>query len=67
MNVHPDVKYKELARSTSDFNGAMLKAVCVEAGMNALRRNDDILIHEDFVEGIAIVQAKKRTQLQYFV
>jgi len=31
-----DVNYEELARSTEDFNGAMLKAVCVEAGMCAL-------------------------------
>ena len=28
----PDVNFDELARSTDDFNGAMLKAVCVEAG-----------------------------------
>ena len=40
MNVDKeDVNYEELARSTEDFNGAMLKAVCVEAGMVALRRN----------------------------
>merc|ERR1719409_2722439 len=39
MNVHPDVNYEELARSTEDFNGAQLKAVCVEAGMLALRRD----------------------------
>jgi len=67
MTVHVDVKFKELARCTNDFNGAMLKAVCVEAGMNALRRGDESLIHEDFMEGIAIVQAKKRTNLQYFI
>lgn len=34
-----DVNFEELARSTEDFNGAMLKAVCVEAGMVALRRS----------------------------
>lgn len=39
MNVHPDVNFEELARSTDDFNGAQLKAVCVEAGMLALRRD----------------------------
>lgn len=39
MNVHPDVSFEELARSTDDFNGAQLKAVCVEAGMLALRRD----------------------------
>merc|ERR1711879_913959 len=32
MNVNPDVNFQELARSTEDFNGAQLKAVCVEAG-----------------------------------
>ena len=39
MSVHPDVNFEELARSTDDFNGAQLKAVCVEAGMLALRRD----------------------------
>jgi 26S proteasome regulatory subunit T5 len=32
-----DVNFEELARSTDDFNAAQLKAVCVEAGMLALR------------------------------
>lgn len=31
MNVSPDVNFDELARCTDDYNGAMLKAVCVEA------------------------------------
>eukprot|EP00382_Lankesteria_abbotti_P002990 CAMPEP_0113849714 /NCGR_PEP_ID=MMETSP0372-20130328/3334_1 /TAXON_ID=340204 /ORGANISM="Lankesteria abbotti" /LENGTH=336 /DNA_ID=CAMNT_0000819635 /DNA_START=36 /DNA_END=1042 /DNA_ORIENTATION=+ /assembly_acc=CAM_ASM_000359 len=39
MNVNKgDVNFQELSRSTDDFNGAQLKAVCVEAGMVALRR-----------------------------
>jgi len=54
MNVNKDdVNFEELARSTNDFNGAQLKAVCVEAGMVALRRGGTELRHEDFVEGIA--------------
>merc|ERR1711976_507224 len=63
MNVHPDVNYEELARCTDDFNGAQLKAVCVEAGMLALRRDATIIGHEDFMEGISQVQAKKKTNL----
>jgi 26S proteasome regulatory subunit T5 len=44
MNVSKkDVNFGELARSTEDFNGAQLKAVCVEAGMVALRRNAPFL------------------------
>lgn len=31
MNVSKEVNYEELARCTDDFNGAQLKAVCVEA------------------------------------
>lgn len=66
MNVSPDVNYEELARCTDDFNGAQLKAVCIEAGMTALRREAVQMIHEDFMEGIAAVQAKKKKSLQYY-
>ena len=53
MNVDlTDVNFEELARSCDDFNGAQLKAVCVEAGMLALRRNGLTIMHEDFLEGI---------------
>ena len=53
MNVNKeDVNFEELARSTVDFNGAQMKAVCVEAGMCALRRGGTILRHEDFNDGI---------------
>jgi SpoVK/Ycf46/Vps4 family AAA+-type ATPase len=40
------VNWDELARSTEDFNGAQMKAVCVEAGMLALRREASELCHE---------------------
>jgi len=66
MNTDPDVNFEELARSTEDFNCAQLKAVCVEAGMLALRREAEQVGHEDFVEGIAEVQAKKKTSLNYY-
>ena len=60
------MNFEELARSTEDFNGAMLKAVCVEGGMIALRREGTIIKHEDLVEGIAAVQMKKKSELQYY-
>ena len=53
MTVAPDVNYEELARSTDEFNGAQLKAVCVEAGMIALREGATRLSHEHFLSGIA--------------
>jgi 26S proteasome regulatory subunit T5 len=33
MTVDDGVNWAELARSTDEYNGAMLKAVCVEAGI----------------------------------
>lgn len=63
---HQGVNFVELARSTDDFNGAMLKAVCVEGGMQALRRGGTFLNHEDYVEGISQVQAKKKSTLNYY-
>jgi 26S proteasome regulatory subunit T5 len=67
MNVNKEeVNFNELAKATHDFNGAMLKAVCVEAGMEALRRNATELTHEDFMQGIFAVQAKKKKSLSYY-
>jgi len=66
MNVNQDVNFDELARCTDDFNGAQCKAVCVEAGMIALRRNATELTHEDYMDAIMEVQAKKKANLNYY-
>ncbi|XP_063921756.1 26S proteasome regulatory subunit 6A-B [Zophobas morio] len=66
MTVNPDVNFEELARSTDDFNGAQCKAVCVEAGMIALRRNATAVTHEDYMDAIMEVQAKKKANLNYY-
>ena len=60
------IDFKEFARMTDDFNGAMLKAVCVEAGMIALRRGGSEVTHNDYVEGINQVKAKKKKKLYYY-
>lgn len=67
MNVDKDdVNFEELSRSCDDFNGAQCKAVCVEAGMLALRRAANVIKHEDFMEGIAAVAARKKGSLEYY-
>jgi len=66
MNVSTEVVFEELARSCEDFNGAQLKAVCVEAGMLALRGERSEIVHEDFIEAISVVAAKKKGSLDYF-
>lgn len=66
MTINVDVNFEELARSTDDFNGAQCKAVCVEAGMIALRRNATAVTHEDYMDAIMEVQAKKKANLNYY-
>ncbi|KAI6123929.1 26S proteasome subunit P45 [Pisolithus croceorrhizus] len=66
MTVSPDVNYEELSRSSDEFNGAQLKATCVEAGMIALREGATKVTHEHFLSGIAEVQSKKKNDLMYF-
>lgn len=67
MNVpEGSVNFTELARACEDFNGAQCKAVCVEAGMIALRRGASSLCHEDYMEAIQEVAARKKTTLQYY-
>ncbi|MCJ1377114.1 26S proteasome regulatory subunit 6A, partial [Xylographa soralifera] len=59
MTIDEAVNWAELARSTDEFGGAQLKAVCVEAGMIALRKGQVKIGHEHYVDAIAEVQAKK--------
>lgn len=66
MNVNKDVNYKEVAAQCQQFNSAQLKAVTVEAGMLALRNERGEIVHEDFVEGVLAVQAKKKGSLHYY-
>ena len=71
MTTSPDVNFEELARSTDEFNGAQLKAVCVEAGMIALREGATKLGHEHFLSGIAegeaslYLRSRLRLELMY--
>lgn len=66
MTVDDSINWQELARSTDEFNGAQLKAVCVEAGMIALRTGKSKINHEDFVEAIGEVQARKSKSVSFY-
>ena len=61
-----DVNFEELARCTEDFNAAQLKAVATESGMIALRREATQIKHEDFMEAINVVAAKKKGNIDYY-
>lgn len=66
MTVDGAINWQELARSTDEFNGAHLKAVVVEAGMIALRNGQSSVKHEDFIEAIGEVQARKTKSVSFY-
>jgi len=66
MTVDEAVNWQELARSTDEFGGAQLKAVCVEAGMIALRNGQHKISHEHYVDAISEVQAKKKDTVNFY-
>ena len=48
MKRDADVDLEEIAKATAEASGADLKAIVIEAGMNALRRNASIVGKVDF-------------------
>eukprot|EP01104_Vermistella_antarctica_P009056 TRINITY_DN2310_c0_g1_i2.p1 TRINITY_DN2310_c0_g1~~TRINITY_DN2310_c0_g1_i2.p1 ORF type:complete len:432 (+),score=127.36 TRINITY_DN2310_c0_g1_i2:37-1332(+) len=67
MTVSPVVNYEELARCTNDMNGAQLKAVSVEAGMIALRREGTGISDEEFFEGRFGRPSQKKKDPAYII
>lgn len=66
MNVDPLVDFEELSKLTEGFNGAQCKAVCVEAGMSAIRANRKTITQIDFANGINDVLSKRKSKILYF-
>jgi proteasome regulatory subunit len=52
MKRASDVSLEEIARATEEASGADLKAIVVEAGMNALRKNATLATREDFESAV---------------
>lgn len=66
MTTSDNVNFDELSRSSEGFNGAQCKAVCVEAGMAAIRKNKAEIGHNEFIQGIYEVMSKKKSNIMYF-
>ena len=66
LRISEDLKLYEIAKITENFNGAQLKAICIEAGMIAIRSCRKIIFHDDFVEGLSVIQLKTNINTDYF-
>jgi transitional endoplasmic reticulum ATPase len=56
MPLSQDVDLESIARSTKNFSGADMIALCREAGIIALQRNSDAISYADFTSAIRLVR-----------
>lgn len=63
MTLNSDVKMDEIVNSKADMSGADIKAICLEAGLLALRARRMRVCMEDFRQARDKVLFKKQEQL----
>jgi proteasome regulatory subunit len=56
LTINEDVDLCEVAKQTEGKNGADLRAICMEAGMFAIRKERPAITHEDFLAAIAKIR-----------
>jgi proteasome regulatory subunit len=64
MHLEKSVSLETIARETPDTNGSELMAICVEAGMNAIRNNRTSVLDEDFSKAIASVKEGRNQKVR---
>ena len=62
MPLTKNVKLEKLADLSKDFTGADIRNVCIEAGMNAIRNNQDTANWKDFEHGLSKVKKDTGTE-----
>jgi proteasome regulatory subunit len=56
LTIEENVDLSEVARQTDGKNGADLRAICMEAGMFAIRKDRPAITQEDFLAAIAKIR-----------
>ncbi|MEM1619645.1 MAG: proteasome-activating nucleotidase [Fervidicoccaceae archaeon] len=59
MPLAEDFNVEVLADKTEGFSGADIKAVCTEAGYNAIRENRTVVVMKDFLQAIEKIREGK--------
>ncbi len=62
MNLSKNVDLKRLAKITEGYSGADIKAICVEAGYNAIRDNRVTVKMDDFIKAIEKINKRRQKE-----
>lgn len=67
MSLNKDVNNKTLTNKTEGATGADIKAICTEAGMQAIRKDRECVTTSDFKKAIAKVMAEEESSHTEFM
>jgi len=62
LNIEGRIDLNRLVEMTENATGADLKAICIEAGMFAIRKNAEQIIQDDFIKAIDKVMGNKNIE-----
>ncbi|MFW9896661.1 MAG: AAA family ATPase, partial [Candidatus Thorarchaeota archaeon] len=62
LHINDEINLKTLIGLTKKATGSDIKGICTEAGMNAIRKNSEIIINEDFLKAIEKIMRVKKEE-----
>ncbi|KXA89783.1 nucleotidase [candidate division MSBL1 archaeon SCGC-AAA259D14] len=63
MALNDDIDFDKLVRKTEGATGADIKAICTEAGMQAIRKEQDKVSEKDFIRATTKVMSGENTDM----
>lgn len=67
LNLSTKIDWDVIAEASFNLNGAQLRSICMEAGMNAIRAWRKKVTQRDFFDSLLQVQKKKKGNLTYYL
>eukprot|EP00294_Goniomonas_avonlea_P008887 CAMPEP_0114555246 /NCGR_PEP_ID=MMETSP0114-20121206/8648_1 /TAXON_ID=31324 /ORGANISM="Goniomonas sp, Strain m" /LENGTH=408 /DNA_ID=CAMNT_0001740361 /DNA_START=13 /DNA_END=1239 /DNA_ORIENTATION=+ len=66
MNLSDDVDLEQFVSRPDHISGAEIASVCLEAGMQAVRKNRYVILHKDFEKAFKVVIKKNETDMEFY-
>jgi 26S proteasome regulatory subunit T3 len=66
MNIGPDVDFETFVGRPEKISAADIKAICQEAGMQAVRKNRYVVIHKDMEKSYKIILKRSNKEFNFY-
>lgn len=66
MNIGADVDFETFVSRPEKISAADIKAICQEAGMQAVRKNRYVVIHKDFEKAYKVILKRSNKEFKFY-